>query len=316
MKKMKYLRIFFMALVILLMIAVSAGYILFRKENTELYSITESARKNVSGSFIQLADGITHYELAGPDTGRVVVLVHGFSVPYYIWDSNFSRLAQQGFRVLRYDEFGRGFSDRPDKIYEASLYRTQLSELLAKLQLHSVYAIAGVSFGAAVATDFVIHNPTLVTKVILVDPVYPGLHGSSSSYLEWLARYKIAISPDEVVNGQLTDLKYPARFPHWADQYKVQMQYKGFRNALVSTRFHYGPDQLIKNNYQELDSLHKPVLLIWGKEDNTVPFKYGDSLRRILRTDYVPVDDAAHLPQMEKPDLVNEKIILFLKGAL
>ena len=310
---MKYVRIFFTTLAILLIITIAAGYILFRRENTELYSLDGSSRKNVPGSFVQLSDGVTHYELAGPDTGKLVVLVHGFSVPYYIWDSNFSRLAQQGFRVLRYDEFGRGFSDRPDKVYEASLYRQQLSELLSKLQFQSVYAIAGVSFGAAVASDFVVHNPALVTKVILVDPVYPELSSSSSPYPEWFARYKMAISPDDVVNGQLTDLKYPAQFPQWAHQYKVQMQYKGFRNALVSTRFHYGPFDMIMSNYQELDSLRKPVLLIWGKEDKTVPFKYSDSLRRVLRTKYLPVDDAAHLPQMEKAALVNERIISFLK---
>ncbi len=313
---MKYIRVFLITLAILLVIAISAGYILFRKENRELYTLDESARKNVPGSFIQLSDGITHYELAGPDTGKLVVLVRGFSVPYYIWDSNFSRLAQQGFRVLRYDEFGRGFSDRPDKVYEASLYRRQLSELVSKLQFHAVYAIAGVSFGAAVASDFVIYNAPLVTKVILVDPVYPEPSSSRSPYLEWFARYKLAISPDEVVSGQLTDLKYPADFPNWANQYKVQMQYRGFRNALVSTRFHYGSVNTIKGNYQKLDSTGKPVLLIWGKEDKTVPFRYNDSLRQVLHTEYFPVDDAAHLPQMEKATFVNERIVSFLKEGL
>jgi pimeloyl-ACP methyl ester carboxylesterase len=313
---MKYIRVFFISLFILLIIGVCAGYILFRKANTELYSLDDAARKNVPGSFIRLSDGITHYELSGPNTGRLVILIHGFSVPYYIWDSTSIRLAQEGFRVLRYDEFGRGFSDRPDKIYEASVYRQQLSELLDKLHFHLVYAIAGVSFGGAVGTDFITHNPGLVNKIILVDPVYPELRGSSSPYSEWFARYRMAISPEDVVNGQLTDLKYPDRFPHWADQYKVQMQYKGFRNALVSTRFNYGPPEIIKTNYRELDSLHKPVLLIWGKEDQTVPFKYSDSLRQILHAEFLPVDDAEHLPQMEKAGLVNAKIIAFLKEGL
>ncbi len=311
---MRYIKILFTSLLILLIMVISVGYIIYRKVNVELYSIDDTARKAAGGSFIQLSDGITHYELSGPHAGKVVVLVHGFSVPYYIWDSTFSALVKEGFRVLRYDEFGRGFSDRPDKLYEASLYNKQLSELLATLQLQEVYAIAGVSFGGAVATDFVIHHAAMVTKVILVDPVYPALRGSSMPYPEWFARYKMAISPDETVNGQLTDLKYPDQFPHWADQYKVQMQYKGFRYALLSTRFHYGPVNIIMSNYQKLDSLQKPVLLIWGKEDETVPFKYADSLRLQLHTVYLPVDDARHLPQMEKAKLVNEKIISFLKN--
>jgi pimeloyl-ACP methyl ester carboxylesterase len=310
---MKYIRIGLISLLSLLLVGALVAYFLFRSANVELTTLDDAARKSASGSFVQLSDGITHYELSGPDTGKVVILVHGFSVPYYIWDSNSSRLAQAGFRVLRYDQFGRGFSDRPDKNYDASLYRRQLSELLDKLQIHSVLAIAGVSFGGPVVTDFAIHNPGMVNKVILVDPVFPDM--GRPPYPESIVRYKMAISPEDRVNGQWTDLKYPAHFPKWGDQYRVQMQYKGFQNSLVSTLFHYAPEGGVKANYQALDSLHKPVLLIWGKEDNTVPFKYSDSLRQILHTDYMPVDDAAHLPQMEKAGLVNEKIIDFLKNG-
>ena len=40
-------------------------------------------------------------------TGPLVVLVHGLSVPYYIWDSTAASLAAAGHRVIRYDEYGR-----------------------------------------------------------------------------------------------------------------------------------------------------------------------------------------------------------------
>jgi len=309
---MKYIRIISIVIGILLIAGISIGYILFRAANTELYTLDETARKNVAGSFIQLSDGITHYELAGPDTGKTVVLVHGFSVPYYIWDSTFSRLVQEGYRVLRYDCFGRGFSDRPDKLYEASLFRNQLTELLDKLQIRSVYALAGVSFGGAVITDFVLHNQDRVDKMIFVDPVFPGSRAPTN--YESIAKFKMALSPEDVVNGQLTDLKYPSQFPHWAEQYKVQMKYKGFRNALISTRFHYAAADKVRDNYKALDSLHKAVLLIWGKEDNTVPFRYSDSLRKAVKTEFLPVDDAGHLPHMEKAGPVNARIIEFLKA--
>jgi len=45
--------------------------------------------------------------------GPAVALVHGFSVPYYVWDPTAPELARAGFRVLRYDLYGRGYSDRP-----------------------------------------------------------------------------------------------------------------------------------------------------------------------------------------------------------
>jgi pimeloyl-ACP methyl ester carboxylesterase len=54
------------------------------------------------------------------------VLIPGFSVPYVIWDPTFEDLVEKGFRVLRYDLFGRGYSDRPDAIYDLELFDRQL----------------------------------------------------------------------------------------------------------------------------------------------------------------------------------------------
>src|ERR1044071_7303856 len=103
-------------LVLVVVVAVTGIYywIKFSSNNIEIKAMDDEARKNVPGQFIKLSEGFTHYEMSGADTGKVVILVHGFSVPYYIWDATYDSLAQNGFHVIRYDEFGRGFSDRPD----------------------------------------------------------------------------------------------------------------------------------------------------------------------------------------------------------
>jgi pimeloyl-ACP methyl ester carboxylesterase len=112
--------------------------------------------------------------------------------------------------------------------------------------------------------------------------------------------------------GQLEDVKYPENFPDWVDRYKVQMQFKGFRNSLASTVVNYSGDSIIAN-YKKMDSFKKEILLIWGKEDVTTPFAQSDSLNRILHTQFFPVENARHLPHLEYPGLVNSRIISFLK---
>ena len=299
-------------LVALLIIMVLAGVYFcanYFVNNQETKTMNEAARKDASGKFIQLTAGITHYDEGGTDTGRVVILVHGFSVPYHIWDGTYDSLIQAGFHVIRYDEFGRGFSDRPDVIYDPVLYRTQLFDLITSLKLKTPASLAGVSFGGAVVSDFVVHYPQLIDKIILVDPVY---NFGKIDDPEIIANYKMATGHEKQAAGQLDDFKYPEQFPGWVDKYKVQMQYKGFRHALISTRNNYSKDSII-SNYRVLGSLQKKILLIWGKEDQTVPFQYSDSLRKILSADFFPVDDARHLPYLEKPLLVNQKIISFLK---
>ena len=94
------------------------GFEMFR--NPERDAIDAAVRRSAPGKFIRLTDGETHYDVAGPDSGRAIVLVHGFSVPYYIWDSTAHALAAAGHRVIRYDEYGRGWSDRPTIVYTRS----------------------------------------------------------------------------------------------------------------------------------------------------------------------------------------------------
>src|SRR5215831_15233045 len=91
-------------------VAVSWGIFLYA--NPEQRELNTETRVHMSGQFAKLSDGYTHYELGGPSDGRVVVLAAGFSVPYYIWDPTFDALTRAGFRVLRYDYYGRGYSVR------------------------------------------------------------------------------------------------------------------------------------------------------------------------------------------------------------
>lgn len=273
--------------------------------------MNEAARQKATGKFITLTGGITHYDEAGADTAKTIILIHGYSVPYYIWDNIYDSLLQQGFHVIKYDSFGRGYSDRPEVDYTPAFYRQQLFDLITALEIKKPVTLAGVSFGGAVLADFAAHYPALVDKLILVDPVFNFRHAGFSQFVD---NYKLALNHEKQAAGQYSDLKHPERFPGWTDKYKVQMQYKGFRHALISTNFNY-PEDSIKNNYRVLYTQHKNILLVWGKDDNTVPFRFSDSLRSILQVKFLPVDDAGHLPFLEQPAIVAPAIISFLKAT-
>jgi len=281
---------------------------LYLYRDAEKKTLTDADRKKAGGSYIRLSDGITHYQLGGPDTGKTIIMIHGFSVPYYIWDSTYNKLTSSGYRVLRYDLFGRGYSDRPDGAYDQRFYFNQLIELVRRLHIKTPVTLAGVSFGGRLATDFTGKYPQFVDKLILVDPAYEPMEPDK---FEFIARYYESIHPKERIQSQLADFKYPERHPNWAKRYQVQMQYKGFVNALISTMYDYDCDGVNENKL--LNTKHKPVLLIWGRDDKTVPFAFSDSVRAVLKTEFFPVDDAGHLPQIEQADTVNSRILQFLK---
>ena len=95
-----FLRTLVTAVVLLLCIAGWFGW-RYRSLDVEASDLDDAARKTASGSFAPISSGLVHYELAGPPDAPAVVLIHGFSVPGYLWDPVFKALTEAGFRVLR-----------------------------------------------------------------------------------------------------------------------------------------------------------------------------------------------------------------------
>ena len=139
----------------------------FRTETREL---NDHVRRQTGGAYVELSAGVTHYEMGNPTCTQTVVLVHGFSVPSYIFDPTFQFLARHGFRVLRYDLFGRGFSDRPRAKYNIDLFVRQLADLLEALGLLQPVSLLGLSMGGPISAAFTARFPGRVDRLILIDP--------------------------------------------------------------------------------------------------------------------------------------------------
>ncbi len=281
--------------------------------NPERHTIDEAARRTAPGKFIRLSDGVTHYDVSGPDSGRTIVLVHGFSVPYYIWDSTAAALSAAGNRVIRYDEYGRGWSDRPSLPYTADLYERQLRELLDSL--HAPRAdVAGVSMGGWVTATFVSRHPERVRTLTLVDPVTgngTGPGGLLSIPLVGDYVWQTMAVP-HMAEGQFGDLLHPDRFPDWANRYRVQMQFRGFGRALLSTRRSIAGTSM-DSVYRAVGATGVPTLLLWGVADRTVPFEANVSVRRAIpRAEFHAIEGAAHLPILEQAPRTDSLILAFL----
>ena len=279
-------------------------------ETKELNDVT---RKEASGSFITLADGVTHYELSGPANGKPVVLVHGFSVPYFIFDITFEFLVNSGFRVLRYDLLGRGFSDRPNVDYNSQLFVRQLKNLLDALDLKNI-SLIGLSMGGAITAAFISQYPNYVNKYVLIDPA--GVQ--RTDLLLILKALKLPIVGElalglfgsgTMVKSIASDLFDPKSVEHFQSQYKIQMQYKGFKRAILSTM----RSDMLESFLEIYAQLHIPTLLFWGKKDKTTPFENSNILLKTLpHAEFHAIENCGHIPHYEKPDIVNPILLEFL----
>jgi len=287
----------------------------YRAEDPEKLELNAQVRASAPGSFVSLGDGYTHYELGGPPNGRVVVLAAGATVPYYIWDPTFAALTGAGFRVLRYDYYGRGYSDRPNIAYTQDLYVRQLTQLLDALRIRDPIDLAGLSFGGSLITTFAYRYPRRVRSLVYVDPGFRGPYDVPD-----LARSKVAWDFITAVfeergwaDEQLDDFLHPEKFPDWPARYRLQLQYKGFRRARLS--------EITSNNKaDQTDEIvrvgrdSRPVLLIWGKQDTNVPFENSATLMMLMpHAKLVAVESAGHLPHWEQPGIVHPEWIQFLR---
>jgi len=159
------------ALLLLAAVALVAAWLYFDEEHTLLDA---GIRAQFNETFIELPNGVVHYELGGPVGGEMVVLVHGFSVPAYIWDPTFEFLTSAGYRVLRFDLYGRGHSDRPDAAYTIGFFSDQLDQLTRVLGIDTPFNLLGLSMGGPIAVQFSNQRPGKVKRLVLIDPMVFG----------------------------------------------------------------------------------------------------------------------------------------------
>ena len=285
---------------------------------SEILELDDEARRHTEGAYVRLSAGVTHYELGNPAGDQTVVLVHGFSVPYYIYDPTFDFLTENGFQVLRYDLFGRGFSDRHEAAYDVDFYVRQLEELLQVLGLTRPVSLAGLSMGGPIIATFTVRHPEWVNKLVLIDPAGGRTLGITRIL-------KVVAAPgigefllDIAGNGRIMQRLFSGIFDkrhveHFLNRYMVQVQYKGFRSAILSTVRNNAIDCCI-DTYRQVGNLHKPVLLIWGRKDNTVPLSHSDDLRSAIPDlEFHIFEDCTHIPHYEKPEEVNPILLAFLR---
>jgi len=304
--------------VFILVLLAGVGYLaVFRIRDPERRTLDDRARAEAPGRFVRLEDGLTHYEAAGPDTGRAVVLAAAFSVPAFIWDSAYQSLADSGFRVIRYDYYGRGWSDRPDTDYDRRLFERQLAGLLDSLGIRQPIALAGVSFGGAIVTNFTDRYPGRVGALIYVDPVFNTgrpLPWNERTAHRWGVHMVIHGGTDSMAAGQPFDFLHPERHPDWVSRYRVQQRYRGTREALRRTRVAIAVEPPQGEMLRRLGEHPRPVLVVWGREDPVAPFSGSEALLAVMpRAAFVPVDSAGHLPHLERPEVVVPAMVRFLR---
>ncbi len=257
--------------------------------------LDKSERDNLGGTYIKLSDGITHYKLSGPTDCQVVVLIHGGTVPMWTWSSQINALTDAGFRVLIYDKYGRGYSDRPNVIYNQEFYNRQLIELVDKLKLYQSFDLVGLSLGGGTAANFTAQHPDRVRKLVLISPISNNYKVPRIFQIPIIGEFTARLFGINIIVNRFTSLfegnpdsvKYRILF-------EEQTTYKGFQRSLLSM-LRNDAVRDYTNSYKILSKQNRTPLLIWGSEDTEITKKMISEIKKLLpKLQFKSVADVGH----------------------
>ena len=296
---------------VLLTAALIYSFMYFNQESS---SLTREVLSQAPGKFVSLRYGLVHYRLEGPDTAKLILFIPGGGVSgCEVFEKIIPEFQQKGFRTLTYDLYGRGYSARPSVANSPELFEEQLTQLLDTLQINGPLHIVSTSMGAIVATDFIVHRPEKVDKVVFIDPSLTGQFKTNallripvlSDFLMTVYWYPKAVENQrkEFVSKEVFEV-YKGRLIYFMD-------FKGYKHSNYSTWMH----MLNQNKMPLLSKIEQnKILLLYGDKD---PY-FGTPNKAVFKSHYPSLQikeilQAGHLPHLEKPALVKQEILTFLK---
>lgn len=242
----------------------------------------ERERRDAPGAFVRLSRGATHYRWRGPEDGPVVVCVHGLTTPSFVFDPLAEGLAGQGCRVLVYDHYGRGYSDRPRGVQDSEFFVSHLEELLESQTVKGDFTLLGYSMGGAVAAAFAARHPSMIRRLVLLAPAGMGHDLGPVVRLvvnhNWLGRWlMLAFYARSLRRSTEAERGLAGQVDGMVDKQLDETRWRGFAPAVLNS-LRGILDGDLEEDHRKIARHGMPVLAIWGAEDDVIPPAGKDKL--------------------------------------
>lgn len=310
------------ALILLAILLTTAGAVFISPWVAEAMrrSVSERMRGRAPGEFAVLEGGVTHYKWHGSRSERVLVLVHGLTTPSWVFDGLIRGFLGMRYRVLTYDLYGRGHSDRAKGPQTLEFHTRQLSQLLDELGLRVPITLLGYSMGGAIATRFAATESDRVERLILLAPAGMGYEPAKilavarvgGPFGDWLWGL---VGPWLLRKGARDDASGASVITDLPDRIGAELKKKGYLSAVLSSERHALTGS-VTDDHREISAMYIPTLAIWGEADETIPISGVGQLaiwNRHAHQEVIP--GAPHSLVYTRPTQVLEVMRAFLRDV-
>lgn len=278
--------------------------------------------------WVHALDVQLHIQEYGDMRHPPLLLVHGTGAWSQTWVSNVDAMVQGGYRVIAVDLPPFGFSTRPAGAdYNRAMQALRLLALMEKLQLPPV-TLLGHSYGGGPAAEAAMLQPERVRHLILLDAAV-GLRSSpesdaaaATSASPSIVERLFALRPLRTTFIGLAGTQ-PLLSEHWLRPfvyrkevvtpqrtaiYQQPFEVRDYSAALGDWAFQFAGERGTFKSEQAsgYQSLHMPVTLIWGEQDNITPLAQAKALKALMpQSKLVTLPGVGHIPQIEDVGLFN-----------
>jgi 2-hydroxy-6-oxonona-2,4-dienedioate hydrolase len=270
---------------------------------------------NSQSGYVQVDGGKVYYEIGGE--GDTLVLSHAGFVDSGMWDSQWAEFTRH-YRVIRYDMRGYGKSDP----LQGPISRRD--DLYHLLKAHGVERahLLGCSMSGEIVIDFALEHPEMVSSLIPVSAVPSGfeMKGDPPPHL---LEMMSAVQQGDISKASELQIRIwvdgpfrePAQVNTMIRQRAAEMNLIAVKNGTFIKADSQPLNPLNPPAATRLKEIRVPTLIIAGALDHPEILRAADVMAgEIKGAKKVILADAAHVPNMEKPEEFNRAVLGFLRA--
>jgi pyruvate dehydrogenase E2 component (dihydrolipoamide acetyltransferase) len=266
----------------------------------------EAAETGPEPATIEAGGRRLRYLEMGTGEGPPVVFIHGFGGDLYSWQFNQEALAESRV-TYALDLPGHGGSSKDLGGGDVGALAAAVLDFMDAKEIAKAHLV-GHSLGGAIALDLALNHPERVASATLLNSAALGPE-INMAYIDGFMQAKRRKQLQPVLEMLVADPAMVSReMIEEVLKYKRLDGVEAALNRIAGDAFAGGRQALELTG--RLAELTVPVQVIWGRKDQILPVGHAEGLPAGVQV--TVLDDAGHMPHMEKAAEINQKLQAFI----
>ena len=261
-----------------------------------------------------------NFRVLDEGSGQPILLIHGFPDSADLWRNQIPALVDAGFRAIAPDLRGFGQSSKPKEVssYSFKILLSDIIGILDALKLERVHVV-GHDWGAVLSWLFAASQPDRVMNLAVMSVGHPQSFRSASLDQREKSWYTLLFQFEEIAEQLLMKNNWQffrdfARHHPELERWIPALEKPGALSAALNIyRANAHPQRLLQES--SIPAVKSPTLGIWSSGDFylTEAQMLGSVGFVDNSWEYVRVEGASHWMQLDRPELINQILLKFLR---